>query len=282
VVAIEDVSTAGITFDKEWIACDNGAASSFRGRCYLVYTDTLRNDRLAVVTSLDGGLTWSLPVGIPVTDAVGAFPVIRPNGELVVVTLVGTRRIGSSVSVDGGATFSSGTTVAEIEYHSPRGLRFFPLPSADVDPSGRVWVTWHDCEFSAGCEENSVVVSTSADGRTWTAPRRITSGRDTFLPAIGIHPTSGRVAIVYYVLRASGGIDVEIVESRAAAAGFAPPRRLSAQTMQVEWLPNTVSGHMLADYLSVHYAGVRPLAVWVLASEPVGSSLRQAVFATKG
>jgi hypothetical protein len=39
---------------------------------------------------------------------------------------------------------------------------------------------------------------------------------------------------------------------------------------------------MLADYISVHYAGTRPLAVWVLASEPVGESLRQAVFATRG
>ena len=39
---------------------------------------------------------------------------------------------------------------------------------------------------------------------------------------------------------------------------------------------------MLADYISVHYAGDRPLAVWVLASEPVGTSLRQAVYATRG
>ncbi len=41
--------------------------------------------------------------------------------------------------------------------------------------------------------------------------------------------------------------------------------------MRPEWSPNTVSGRMLADYLSVHYAGDRPLAVWILASEPVGS-----------
>ena len=110
----------------------------------------------------------------------------------------------------------------------------------------------------------------------------MTSGRNAYLPAIGIHPTSGRVALVYYVVRPNGGIDAELVESRAGAAGFAAPRRLSAQTMQVSWLPSTVSGRMLADYLSVHYAGSRPLAVWVLASEPVGSSLRQAVYATKG
>ena len=52
--------------------------------------------------------------------------------------------------------------------------------------------------------------------------------------------------------------------------------------MKLEWMPNTTSGRMLADYVSVHYAGARPLAIWVLASQPVGASLRQAVYATRG
>ena len=52
--------------------------------------------------------------------------------------------------------------------------------------------------------------------------------------------------------------------------------------MQAQWLPNTVSGRMLADYISVHYAGNRALVVWALASEPVGARFRQAVYATRG
>jgi hypothetical protein len=52
--------------------------------------------------------------------------------------------------------------------------------------------------------------------------------------------------------------------------------------MRATWLPNTVSGRMLADYISVHYAANRPLVAWVLASEPVGSRFRQAVYATLG
>jgi RTX calcium-binding nonapeptide repeat (4 copies) len=282
VTAIEAAFANGITFDKNWIACDNGASSPHRGRCYLVYTDTLRSDRLAVITSIDGGTTWSAPVGVPVIDAVGAFPVIRPAGELVVVYLWSGRRLGSSVSTDGGLSFGPPALIAEVGTRPARGLRFFPLPSADVDPSGRVWVTWHDCRFSPGCTSNSAVVATSGDGISWSAPARVTTGRDAFLPAIGIHPTTGRVALVYHVVRPRG-IDVELVESRSGqAVRFSAPRRLSAQTMRPEWMPNTVSGRMLADYLSVHYAGNRPLAVWVLASEPVGQSLRQAVYATRG
>jgi hypothetical protein len=288
VIAIEDTSPSGITFDKNWISCDNGPSSPFRGRCYLAYTDTTRSGSLGIVRSSDGGLSWSAPVLIPVNPVdvsdeggVGAFPVIRPDGALVVIFNWGNRRIGSSVSADGGLRFEAPVGVADITARPARGLRFFVLPSADVDRSGRVWVTWHDCRFSQGCAANSVVVSTSADGRTWSAPAAITAGRNAMLPAVGIHSGTGRAAFVYHVVR-PGGVDVELVEVGPDRRPLSRPQRLSAQTMRPAWMPDTSSGRMLADYLSVHYAGDRPLAVWVLASVPVGSSLRQAVFATRG
>src|SRR5207244_7376273 len=79
----DDEPNPGVAFDKEWIACDNGVASGDRGRCYLAYTDTVRGSVLGVISSSDGGLTWSPPVEVPVDDIVGAFAVIRPHGELV-------------------------------------------------------------------------------------------------------------------------------------------------------------------------------------------------------
>ena len=283
IVATEATAGGGVTLDKNWVACDNGSASPFRGRCYLAYTDNLRGDTLAVVSSSDGGLTWTTPVALPVSGAVGALPVVRPTGELVVAYLRGTQSIGSVVSIDGGATFAAPVTVSDVQVRNALDLRFFPLPAADVDPvSGRVWVTWHDCRFSVGCTANSVVVSTSDDGRSWTPPTRVTSARNAYLPTIGVHPRTGRVALAYYVLRPGGGIDFELVESRPGGGGWGIPRLLSAQTMRPDWLPDTVSGRMLADYVSVHYAGARPLVVWVLASQPVGLSLRQAVYATRG
>jgi hypothetical protein len=77
-------------------------------------------------------------------------------------------------------------------------------------------------------------------------------------------------------------VDVELVESRGEVTRWDPARRLSARSMQLAWMPDTTSGRMLGDYISVHYAGQRPQVVWVLASEPVGASLRQAVYATRG
>jgi hypothetical protein len=281
-IAAVEASARSLAFDKEWLTCDTGAASPNRGRCYLVYTDALRGDSLGVTSSNDGGLTWSAPVQIPVSNAVGAFPVIRPNGDVVVPFLLRGRILTASTSRDGGATFGLPTTVAEMQLRPTRGLRFFPLPSAEVDPSGRVWVTWHDCRFRPGCAANEVVVATSDDGERWSSPRRVTRSRNAVIPTIGIHPRTGRIALAYHVVQANGGVDVELVESSPGGTSWGRPRRLSAQTMRPEWMPNTSSGRMLADYVSVHYAGARPLVVWVLASEPVGPSLRQAVYATRG
>ena len=184
-------------------------------------------------------------------------------------------------SRDGGASLEPPVLIAPISGFAIRGLRFPALPGVDVDRTGRIWVTWHDCGRRAACTGSDVVVATSADGIGWTPPRRVTSGRTAAIPAIAADPASGRIAILYYVV-GPGGVDAELVESRNGGATWGAPQRLSAQTMPRAWLPDTNQGRMLADYVSVSYAGGRPLAVWALASEPVGRKLRQAIFATRG
>ena len=271
----------GISFDKEWLACDNGAVSPLRGRCYLAYTDTQRASALGLITSEDGGATWSQPVLAPASDIVGAVPVVRPDGELVVPFLWHGSSVGVVTSSDGGQTFTLPVTVSDVRTHPTPGLRFFPLPSAAVDRGGRVWIAWYDCRFSTACATNDVVVATSDDAVAWSAPVAVTSGRNAVIPAIGVQSATGRVAIAYYTVGATG-IDAELVESRANGVGFGAPRRLTTRTMEPTWLPNTVSGRMLADYISVTFSGSRPLVVWALASPPVGSSLRQAIYATRG
>jgi hypothetical protein len=272
----------GIAFDKNWLACDNAPTSPFYGRCYLLYTHSAARDMLAVTWSTDGGLTWSLPVDIGARPGVGVFPAIRATGELVLVYLWETNpsAIAASRSTDGGATWGAPVRIAEVRNACRiRGFRAFPLPAADVDRNGRIWATWHDCV--PGGTTNAVYVATSDDGITWTAPTTATRGRNALLPAIGIEPATGRVAIAY-MRSGAAGMDVELVESQGAANGFGAPQRLSAQSMPFQWMANTTSGRMLGDYISVHYARGRPLVVWVLASEPVGASFRQAVYATRG
>ncbi len=283
-VAAEEVAPQGIAFDKNWIACDNTPTSPFYGRCYLTYTHSSDDDMLAVTYTTDGGLTWSSPMNIGARPAVGVLPVVRPTGELVVVYLweVEPFSIAASRSVDGAASFAPPVRIAEVRAFSCgiRGFRVFPLPSADVDSAGRIWATWHDCE-GPRAPANDVFVATSADGVSWTGATPVTAGRNAVLPAIGVDSGSGRVAIAYHRVGASG-VDVELVESQGDRLRWGAARRLSARTMRLEWMANTTSGRMLGDYISVHYAGGRPVVVWVLASEPVGTSFREAVYATRG
>jgi hypothetical protein len=280
-VAAEGPSGRDIAFDKEWLGCDNGAASSFKGHCYLAYSDVAHGDVIASKTSVDGGQTWSEQVQVSQTDGVGVIPVVRPDGQLVLVYLAHDNRVESALSTDGGATFAAPVTVSSVTTHPERGLRFPPLPGADVDANGRIWATWHDCRFSPGCATNSAVVAASDDGRTWSEPLAVSSGRDAVIPTIGVDRASGRIAVAYYTVRPAG-IDFELVESAPGGASWAAPRRLSAQTMRVDWLPRTTMGRMLADYVSLHYAAGRPLVVWALASEPVGGGFKQAIYATRG
>jgi hypothetical protein len=280
--AAEETTTNGIAFDKNWIACDNGQASPFFGRCYLAYTHSSDEDMLQVISSDDGGVTWSAPVDVGARPAVGVFPVVRPSGELVLVYLWETRpfAVSASRSSDGGGSFDAPTRIADTLTATcgVRRLRAFPLPSADVDAAGRVWATWHDCPRAGAPATDYVAILT---GATWSAPVAVTSGSDAMLPAIGVDPSSGRVAIAYHRSRA-GGIDVELIETLPGTTRFGAPKRLSARTMRLEWMPDTTSGRMLADYISVTYVAGRPLVNWVLASEPVGGELRQAVYATRG
>ena len=280
-VAAEEVTAEGIAFDKNWVTCDNTPTSPFYGRCYLAYTHSADEDMLAVTSTTDGGLTWSTPTNIGVRPAVGVFPVVRPTGELVVIYLWESRpfAVASSRSTDGAASFSAPVRISDVDTScSTGGLRAFALPSADVDARGRVWATWHTCGIST--RTNDVFAASSADGASWSAPTPVATGRDGVLPAIGIDPNTGRIAIAYMSNRRAG-VDVELVLSRNAG-DWGTPQRLSAQTMPLAWMPETTSGRMLGDYISVHFAGGRPLVVWVLASEPAGSSLRQAVYATRG
>ena len=95
-------STRGsLGYDKEWLACDNGAASPFRGRCYLAYTDLVRST-LSIQSTGDGGATWSQPVSLPVFPLVGAYPATLADGTLVVLYNRDDDGIEAVRSSDGG------------------------------------------------------------------------------------------------------------------------------------------------------------------------------------
>jgi hypothetical protein len=267
-----------LAYDKNWITCDNGPASPFRGRCYVAYTLVGEPDAVAVQRSDDGGRTWSTAVTrrMPVT---GVIPVVQPDGRLVLTFWSGRTGMVSVTSTDGGITLDEPVLISRLTARNAQPFRAPPLIAADVDRGGGVVVVWQDCRFRPRCGANDVVLSRSPDGRTWSEPRRVTTGRNAVMPTIGVEPGTGRLAIAYYSIHRNG-VDAELVTS-SNGSRWSAPQRLSPRRMPLEWMPRTTLGRMLADYIGVSWVRGRPLVVYVLASPPRNGKLRQAVYAAR-
>src|SRR5205807_3776623 len=141
------VATGSTSFDKNWTACDNTVGSPHYGNCYTEFDDNAQGDLLLMSTSTDGGLTWSTPA--PTANratGLGGQPVVQPNGTVVVPAANASENaIIAFRSSDGGATWSRTTTIARVRDHTVAGnLRTGPLPSAEIDAAGKVYVAWQD------------------------------------------------------------------------------------------------------------------------------------------
>jgi hypothetical protein len=288
VTVIEAPSRPNLNLDKEWIVCDNGAASPYRGSCYVTYSD-FRTLRLEFQASRDGGLTWSGQVASP--DSAGRSsiigrwapapqPVVQPDGDLI-VPYYDENRVAAIRSADGGRSFSPSVTVAATAFQQTPGLRAPPLPSAEVDAAGTIYVAWPDC--GSPCGSNTIVVGSSPDGITWSAPRRLAlggGGRHHVLPGLGADPARpGRLALVYYTSTAGARLDVGFVSSSDGGRRWSAPRRLNAQTIRYGWAAQA-GGVMVGDYFSTSFAGTTAVPVFVLASPP-GARLNQPLFAAR-
>ena len=286
---IEAPDRPNLSLDKEWIVCDNGATSPHRGSCYATYAD-FRSLRLEFQASRDGGLTWEPQVAAPGNagrpSMVGRWapapqPVVRPDGGLI-VPYYDESRVASVRSTDGGRSFSAPVTVSPTAFRATPDLRAPPLPSAEVDANGVVYVVWPDCRARPACSNDDLVLSRSADGISWSRATRIpavprSSSTDVVLPGVGVDPTrGGRLAVAYYLARPNGLLDAGSITSSNGGRTWRPARRLNAQTMRLNWAAQA-GGAMLADYISTSWAGGRAVAAFTFASRP-GQRLDQPLF----
>jgi hypothetical protein len=280
-------AAGGPVLDKDWIACDNGPTSPFRGRCYLEYTDDQKNITVSQFSN-DGGQTWSAPVRAGAV-LVGTQPVVQPNGTLVVVAgnYANEEALTGSIvalrSADGGATFTS-ATVSTLTAASNMPMRAISLPSVEADSNGTIYATWSDCRFRPSCGANDLVLSTSTDGITWTAPTRITRGSDAFIPGLAADPVhAGHLAMVYAHYYTCSGtpctLGMSFVQSRDGGKTWTVPQRLDAQPFSTNWIPKAEGGRMVGDYFSTSYAGARVVPVFALATAPLKGRFREGIFA---
>ncbi|MGC1372719.1 MAG: sialidase family protein [Candidatus Sulfotelmatobacter sp.] len=281
--------------DKNWTVCDNATSSPYYGNCYTELDQAYGTGDVLLSVSSNGGQTWD--PGLASSDHAGGLggePVVQPNGTVIVPFQGGGIDVFSSTN--GGTSWGKSEVIANIDSHLDAGeIRNPDLPSVGIDGVGNVFVVWSDCRFRKSCVANDIVMSSSSDGKTWSAVTRIpidatTSTVDHFLPAIGIDPTtsgsSAHMSIVYYYYPVSNctsstcELEVGFVTSSDGGATWTTGAKI-AGPMKLAWLPVSDDGPMVADYIGVSYVNGNAFGVFAYATAPSGSTLAESMYTTK-
>lgn len=260
--------------DKNWTTCDNTPSSPFYGHCYTEFDDNAQLNLVQISTSTDGGKKWGKPKTTPDgTCVIGGQPLVQPNGTVIMpISDCFEASVLSIRSTDGGDTWSEPSFVGqEINFGPGGNLRAPDLVSANIDKSGKVYVTWQDCrsEFRCTTGADDLLLSTSSDGMKWSVPQRIPiapvgSNVEPMLPGLGVdRSTEGNSAhlglVFYFYPNAVVGnnlcttdtcqLEVGFISSTNGGKTWSSPQTL-AGPMKLRWLPLTTQGFMVGDYFA--------------------------------
>jgi hypothetical protein len=262
------VSANKVNLDKNWTVCDNTSTSPFYGHCYTEFDNFGQGDLEYMSTSIDGGLTWSNPVPTAGNDkGLGGQPLVQPNGTVIVPFESLNGKEAAFTSTNGGASWTKAATISSIQFHGVLGpLRTSPLPTAEIDGAGNVYVAWEDCRFEKKCAANDIVFSKSSNGVSWSAVKRVPidavgSGADHFIPGLAVdRNTSGvgaHLALTYYFYpdaTCAGGCQLEVgyISSPDGGDHWGTAVTL-AGPMSLNDIANTTQGRMVGDYISTSF-----------------------------
>jgi hypothetical protein len=278
-----------VDLDKNWTVCDNTPASPFYGNCYTEFDNFAENDLEYMSTSTDGGLAWSTPLapaGHP--HGLGGQPLVQPDGTVIVPfeSLKGT--ISAFRSTDGGQSWKKAVTISRIAFHPAAGnLRTSPLPTAEIDGAGNVYVAWEDCRFRAKCASNDIVFSESSNGVNWSAVTRVpiddvTTNVDHFIPGLAVDPatsgSSAHLALTYYYYpdaactTATCQLDVGFTSSPDGGSHWGSPTPL-AGPISLSDIASTSQGPMVGDYISTSFNDAGTAATVFAVGNPHSGSV---------
>ena len=227
---------------------------------------------------------------------------MQPDGTVIVPAAnANESAIIAWRSTDGGVTWSATVTVSGVMDHTPAAnLRAGPLPSAEIDAAGRVFVAWQDCRFRKGCKSNDIVFSSSSDGVTWSAVSRVpidatTSSVDHFIPGLGVDPatsgTTAKLGLTYYFYRNSAcgrrstnpcQLEVGYIQSNNGGVSWSNHTDVGGP-FDIALTPNTSQGRMVGDYISTSWVGGKAFGAIAVAQAPSpGFAFDQAIYTPTG
>src|SRR5438067_2403035 len=236
-------------------------------------------------TSTDGGSHWTTGFLDGITKYRGAGPYDRASDP--------------SVAYDArhGVWLIAALTVVTVARHPVAGnLRSDPLPTAEIDAAGRVYVAWADCRYRSGCAANDIVMSTSLNGTSWSPVTRVpidatTSTVDHFIPGLGVDKatsgSSAHLALAYYYYpnasctSSNCQLAVGFVSSTNGGTTWSSAQQL-AGPMSLSSLASTNQGPMVGDYVSTSFSGGKAFPVVAVANPPSNSTLDEAMYTVAG
>jgi len=275
--------------DKEYLHVDAYPGSPYKDNIYVSWHES-NVQRFA--RSTDKGLTFSAAQTIDSAfKGIGSDIGSDKNGNVYYFfPSTGGRQIRVAKSTDGGATFASGSKVADTKAQFD-----FPLPSmstrnafiyvsADADLSNgpyanSLYVAWSDTydtdnDSSATANHARVQVAYSRDGgATWsvTTPHPTTDGPtvDRYQQWLKVDEY-GRVHVVYYDTRNSTnrtGVDLYYSVSLDGAQTWDPPRRLTTATSpkintSMEWGDYNGMDMAMNDIIAIYTDNRAGIDVW--------------------
>ena len=291
------ISQTTDSFDKSWIVCDTMSTSSHYGNCYIEFDDNSLSNTLRMITSTNGGASWSVARGTSDNaHGLGGQPLVQPNGTVIVPYFADSAsQMRAFVSTNGGSSWNSSRLISSVTDHAAAGgLRTEPLPSAEIDSSGRVYVVWQDCRFRSGCTSNDIVMSKSTNGTSWNSVTRVpidatTSGADHFIPGLAVdRSTSGSTAhlgLYYYFYPVASctscSLDIGFISSTNGGTSWGSATQV-AGPMTLNELAPTTQGPMVGDYMSASFIAGKAWAVFAVGVPGSGSTLNEAMYTFSG
>lgn len=279
-------------YDKDWIVCDNSKTSPHYGNCYAEADLATSGDEILMVTSTDGGKTWGTEKSTADTAyGLGGQPLVQPDGTVVVPYSADFGSQRAFRSTNGGKSWDASVLISTISEHSVTGMRADPLPSAEMNAAGKIYVVWDDCRFRSGCTSNDIVMSTSTDGVTWSDVVRIPidgvgSGRDHFDPGVGASPNASgaktKLGLYYYFYPDAScsiencRLEVGFISSTNDGKSWSKAKTV-AGPMKLSWLAQS-GGAMVGDYISCSVIGKKAVSVFAVGKRPHGSRLSQNMY----
>ncbi len=183
---------------------------------------TPRGLSVAVISSSDGGSTWSGP------------------------TIIATQVLANDFAPNTGALLRTGV-----------GL---PMSAIDAN-NGNLYVAWEDARFTNGTV-NQVVLSRSTDGgSTWSTPAVVSNAnsKPAFTPTVAVN-AAGVVGLTYYDFRNPDGLttgqptDYWFTSSSDSGVTFGNEERLTPSSFDMLNAPNA-GGLFLGDYQAMDTSG---------------------------